>query len=210
MERNDNFGSTGGFDENTGSTGGSLGGTGGYGNTGGNTGSAGYGAGAGGSGLGDSSFGAGGANYASTNTQGGYGASDLGSAGTADRGRMDQAKDKLGQAREAVGSGLGTVKEKASNLSATLADKLEAGAEKLRQRQQGGANMAYAGGATAASDDRMSAVNNQLAGGLQGAADWLRDGDLRATVEQQVRENPGRTLLIALGVGYLLGKAFRK
>lgn len=208
MERNDNFGSTGGFDENAGSTGGSLGGTGGYGNSGGNTGSAGYGAGAGSSGLGDSSYGAGGANYASTNTQGG--ASDLGTAGAAGSGRMDQAKEKLGQARDAVGSGLGTVKEKASNLSASLADKLEAGAEKLRQRQQGGATVAYAGGATAASDERLSAVNNQLAGGLQGAADWLRDGDLRATVEQQVRENPGRTLLIALGVGYLLGKAFRK
>ena len=39
---------------------------------------------------------------------------------------------------------------------------------------------------------------------------WLREGDLRATIETQVREHPGRTLLIALGVGYMLGKTFRK
>ncbi len=41
------------------------------------------------------------------------------------------------------------------------------------------------------------------------SADWLRNGDLKADIEQQVRENPGRTLLIALGLGYVLGKAFR-
>jgi hypothetical protein len=29
-------------------------------------------------------------------------------------------------------------------------------------------------------------------------------------VERQVKDHPGRTLLVALGVGYLLGKAFRK
>jgi hypothetical protein len=74
--------------------------------------------------------------------------------------------------------------------------------------------MAYAGAAgtatAGAQDERMRAMGNQLAGGMQGAADWLREGDLRQTVEQQVRTNPGRTLLIAVGVGYLLGKALRK
>jgi hypothetical protein len=28
-------------------------------------------------------------------------------------------------------------------------------------------------------------------------------------IEQQVKEHPGRTLLIAAGLGYLLGKALR-
>ena len=44
---------------------------------------------------------------------------------------------------------------------------------------------------------------------MAGTADWLRNGDLKGDIEHQVKENPGRTLLIALGVGYLLGKAFR-
>ena len=224
MERNDNFGSTGGMGENTGASGGSfgsgglgssggLGNAGGYGNTGGSTGSAGYGSsssgadtprtgyGAESSGLGDSSYGAGGANYASTGTQGGFGTEQ-------DQGRMAGAKEKLGNAREAAGEKLGALKEKAGNLTATLADKLEAGAEKLRGQQGGG--MAYASGGATAQDERMAALNNRLAGGMQGAADWLREGDLRATVEQQVREHPGRTLLIALGVGYVIGKALRK
>ena len=60
-----------------------------------------------------------------------------------------------------------------------------------------------------ASDDRMAQVKDSVARGMHKSADWLRNGDLKADIEQQVRENPGRTLLIALGVGYLLGKAFR-
>jgi hypothetical protein len=56
---------------------------------------------------------------------------------------------------------------------------------------------------------RMAQYGDKAAAGLEGAADWLRNGDLKGDIERQVRENPGRTLLVALGVGYLLGKAFR-
>jgi hypothetical protein len=220
MERNDNIGSTGGMGENTGS--GSFGSSSGFGNSGSTSGSAGYGSGSSAadtprSGYGDEgalggSYGAGGANYASTGTQAAEGRvadakEKLGNA-------KDAAADKLSSARDVAGEKLGTLKEKASNLSATLADKLEAGAEKLRGSQ--GGSMAFAGGAGAAGatagtqDARMAELNNRLAGGMQGAADWLREGDLRATIETQVREHPGRTLLIALGVGYVLGKTFRK
>jgi hypothetical protein len=59
----------------------------------------------------------------------------------------------------------------------------------------------------------MAQVSGRVAGGMQATADWLRDADLdslRSGVERQVKEHPGRTLLIAVGVGYLLGKALRK
>ena len=211
MERNDNFGSTSGMGENTGAGSGSFG-TGGFGNSGSTSGSAGYGS-SGESGVGGSAYGAGGANYGSTSTQGGFGTStESGEGRLADAkeklgNAKDAAADKLSNAKDVAGDKLGSLKEKASNLSATLADKLEAGAEKLRGQ---GGSVAFAGGGAAAQDDRMRAVSNQLAGGMQGAADWLREGDLRATIEQQVKEHPGRTLLIALGVGYVLGKTFRK
>ena len=63
------------------------------------------------------------------------------------------------------------------------------------------------------SGDGVSQVTDKVAGGMQATADWLRDADLdgmRSGVERQVKEHPGRTLLIAVGLGYLLGKAFRK
>jgi hypothetical protein len=48
---------------------------------------------------------------------------------------------------------------------------------------------------------------------MQSSADWLRDADLEKIkdgVEKQVKEHPARTLLVALGAGYLIGKAFRR
>ena len=78
------------------------------------------------------------------------------------------------------------------------------------------AGSAATGGSTGMVSDqsnRMADMSNQVAGGLQGAADWLRDADLdglKSGLERQVKEHPGRTLLIAAGLGYLLGKAIRK
>lgn len=58
-----------------------------------------------------------------------------------------------------------------------------------------------------------AAVSDSLATGMQSSADWLRDADLdklKHGVEKQVKEHPARTLLVALGAGYLLGKIFRR
>ena len=40
------------------------------------------------------------------------------------------------------------------------------------------------------------------------ASSRIGDG-LKGSIEQQGKEHPGRTLLIAVGLGYLLGKALR-
>jgi hypothetical protein len=115
------------------------------------------------------------------------------------------------QAKSAVQDKFGQVKEKARDLQSTLADRLEAGADKLRQRTSGGtmAGATDGGSVGLASDERMANVQDSAARAMSKSADWLRNGDLKGDIEKQVRENPGRTLLIALGVGYVLGKAFR-
>jgi ElaB/YqjD/DUF883 family membrane-anchored ribosome-binding protein len=121
-----------------------------------------------------------------------------------------QVKDKASQ----VGT---QVKDKASNLKTTLADKLEAGAEKLRQR--GGAmgdqmseGMSEGQSSTAQQGKQaMNRVVPAVATGMEKSAEWLRTGDMSSLttgIESQVRTNPGRALLVALGVGYVLGKAF--
>ena len=120
---------------------------------------------------------------------------------------------KVDQAKAGVQNKLGQAKDKARELQSTLADRLDAGAEKLRQRKESATlSGASATGSSVgvASDDRMAQVNDSVARGMQKSADWLRNGDLKESVEQQVRTNPGRTLLIALGLGYVLGKALRK
>lgn len=201
---------SGSFGASGASTGGSAGtesGTGGFGGSSGlgSSGSQGYGAGtSGGSGAGSSG------SYGEGGLGGSTGAGSFGSTGAGSStfgGSADSLADK-------AKGGLGTAKEKASELKATLADKLEAGANRLRQQQGGYATATAGDGSTSiGSGDKMSQVNDRLATGLQGTADFIRNADIdsmKQGIEKQVKENPGRTLLIAAGLGYLLGKAFRK
>ena len=106
-----------------------------------------------------------------------------------------------------------TVKEKASNIPAMLADGLEAGAQALRHQRSATSDTTAGSSVTVANDSSIAAVTDTLASGMQSSADWLRDADLdqlKAGVEKQVKEHPARSLLVALGAGYLIGKAFRR
>jgi ElaB/YqjD/DUF883 family membrane-anchored ribosome-binding protein len=197
MERNanDTFGN-----QNTGETSSGAGGFGG--GTGGNTGTSGYGAGtgaAGGSGTADTSF-----SRDTSNESGGI---------------ADRARSAMGTAQEKLADAGSTVRDRAGTLKNSLADALESGAERLRQQAAGGGQIAGAaatGGSTgmlADQPNRTADISNQVAGGLQASADWLRDADLdglKSGLERQVKEHPGRTLAVAVGLGYLLGKAIRK
>jgi ElaB/YqjD/DUF883 family membrane-anchored ribosome-binding protein len=162
-----------------------------------NTGSFGAGGSAGGTGTSDASF------SRDTSTD----ASNL----------ADRAKNVASTAGEKLSDVGSQVRDRAGNLKNSLADALESSAEKLRNRGSGGGQVA--GSATGGSagmiaeDSRIAGATNQLAGGLQASADWLRDADLdglKSGIERQVKEHPGRSLAVAVGLGYLLGKAFRK
>jgi ElaB/YqjD/DUF883 family membrane-anchored ribosome-binding protein len=131
------------------------------------------------------------------------------------QGLKDRARNALGSANEKladVGSGL---REKAGSAKDRLAGALETGAERLRERTQGRATVAGVSGdgtATVAGDGRVAQVSDRVAGGMQATADWLREADIdsmKSGIERQVKEHPGRTLLIAAGLGYLIGRAFR-
>jgi ElaB/YqjD/DUF883 family membrane-anchored ribosome-binding protein len=161
-----------------------------------------------------SSFGSGG-------STGGTGSSDASfsrDSSTDAGGLADRAKSAASTAGEKLSDVGSTVRDRAGSLKQTLANALESGAERLRSQGAGGGQIAGAsatGGSSSMVGDgnRLSEATNQLAGGLQASADWLRDADLdglKSGVERQVKEHPGRTLAVAVGVGYLLGKAFRK
>jgi hypothetical protein len=138
-------------------------------------------------------------------------------AGGPDTGIADRARGVAGNAKDKLANVGSTVREQAGSAKDKLADALESGADKLRQRAGSGTQQ-FAGetgstGVAVSGDNRVNQVSEKVAGGMQATADWLRDADLdsmRTGVERQVKEHPGRTLLIAVGLGYLLGKAFRK
>ena len=151
---------------------------------------------------------------------GGFGAeSEAGTFGSTSAGTATQGGSPRGTTRDK----LGQVKERASEIKATIADKLDAGAQRLQQRAGGSTTVAGATAAGATADgsttaiatqqDAMAKASQKVASGMRNTADWLRNNDLdtlRQGVEKEVRTNPGRSLLVAAVAGYLLGKAFRR
>jgi ElaB/YqjD/DUF883 family membrane-anchored ribosome-binding protein len=184
-------------------------------NTGEST-SGGYGTGTAGSANSPASFGAGAP--AATSSSGTSDTSYSRDSSTDASGLVDRAKSAASTTTEKLADVGSTVRDRAGNLKNTLADALESGAEKLRAQSAASGQMAGAAATGGTSGmvgegNRLGAATSQLAGGLQASADWLRDADLdglKSGVERQVKEHPGRTLAVAVGLGYLLGKAFRK
>jgi hypothetical protein len=102
-----------------------------------------------------------------------------------------------------------TVRERALQMKTQLADKLETGAGRLRQRAT---NTRKIDNAIATTKQRVAETSDRVASGMERSADWLRSANVESFqrgLERQVRENPGRTLLIAGAIGYLLGRAFK-
>lgn len=127
-----------------------------------------------------------------------------------DSSSFEQPASDQGGMGSRVKSVASTVKQKASTLPALIADGLEAGANALRQNKV--ATVTDTGTSTSG-DSSITAVTDTIATGMQSGADWIRDADLdklKSGVEKQVKEHPARSLLVALGAGYLIGKAFRR
>jgi len=136
------------------------------------------------------------------------------------QGFSDRARDIAGMTQDKLADVGSTVRERAGTMKDSLADVLESGAERLRQRvhnapseQSGQLAVAAPTGTVTTGNGRIANVGDKVASGMQATAEWIRETDLESAklgIERQVKEHPGRTLLIAVGLGYLLGKAIRK
>jgi hypothetical protein len=132
-------------------------------------------------------------------------------------GQLNSSEDKgaapnEGGVTDRVKSVASSVKGKAAAIPSMLADGLQAGADALRQRRPS-ASGAEGSALVITNDPSITAVTDTLATGMQSSAEWLRDADLeklKQGVEKQVKEHPARSLLVALGAGYLIGKALRR
>jgi hypothetical protein len=204
MERNDDLSGTGlggSTGSTAGSTGGSTGGA-GFGNSGDISGTSGYGS-------------LGGSTGAASANVGNIGSTTGAGTGTAEgsTGLKDRARDIASSAGERLADVGSTVRERAGTAKNSLADMLDAGADRLRGRAESTTATGADGTLAVADSGKMGQVNDRLASGMQSAANVLRDTDwdgIRTGVERQVKENPGRSLLVAVGLGYLLGKALRR
>ena len=152
---------------------------------------------------------------AGSGMQGGQGTQGSQGSQTA-QGMTDRARELAGSAQEKLADVGTAVRDRTGNLKESLADALTTGADKLRQRgTSGGMQLASTAGVnvTADTQDQVKQLTTRVAGGMDATADWLRDADLdglKLSIERQVKDHPGRTLLIAAGLGYMLGKALKR
>jgi hypothetical protein len=118
------------------------------------------------------------------------------------KGASLEVYDKLEETAE-------TLSERAVQLKTQLADKLATGASTIRQRSSDTAKL---DDAIATTKEKVAGAGDRVASGMEKSAEWLRDSNM-STIKQglarQVKENPGRTLLIAGAIGYFLGRAFK-
>ncbi|HEX8718994.1 MAG TPA: hypothetical protein VF722_18695 [Gemmatimonadaceae bacterium] len=104
---------------------------------------------------------------------------------------------------------IGQARDRAVELKATVADKLEAGAVKLRDR----VSSAEMPGVPSKTRARLEQASQKVAAGMENTADWVRTADAekaREGIEYQVKTRPGRSLLVALGLGFLIGSVFKR
>jgi hypothetical protein len=121
---------------------------------------------------------------------------------------MTQARDQVQELQERAGDALHAARARTGDAQATLADKLEGGAEAIRERVSTDGR-----GRARPVVRRVAGAGDAVAGGLERSAYWLRENDLtdlRELVRQQLREHPGRTALLALGLGILFGRASKR
>ena len=127
-----------------------------------------------------------------------------------------RAKTIVGGAREEGGTVLDAVRSGTGNVQATLADRLEASAETIREAL--GAHRA-AERAPRVRRSRSPGAHRRaveagvtVANRMDDTAMWLRENDLSdigSLLRRELRDRPGRVALIALGVGILIGRASR-
>lgn len=129
----------------------------------------------------------------------------------------DRARESLGHARETASEKLSDAHRRAHDMKLSFADKLDAQAERLRQRGTTGTSSYETTGdsmsALSTNESARNRVGDKVAGGMHSTAEWLRNNDLdsmKRNVEDQVRTNPGRSLLVAAVAGYLIGKVMRR
>jgi transposase len=121
----------------------------------------------------------------------------------------EKAAQIAGDVKDRATGALGAVHAEVGDLQATVADTLESGAEAIRKRLGPKSRASGAGGVRG----HLTNAGTAVAGRLDSSAYWLREndlGDLGTFLHGQLKEHPGRTALIALGVGILIGRSSRR
>lgn len=108
-----------------------------------------------------------------------------------------------GRATSKIGSGYEGGGSKLDSIKTTVAEKLHSAADTLQQKA----------GQSNQPDGTLATYGTQASEWLNRSADYIQDMDVnkvKTDVQNEVRNNPGRSLLIATAAGLILGALFRR
>jgi ElaB/YqjD/DUF883 family membrane-anchored ribosome-binding protein len=105
----------------------------------------------------------------------------------------------------------GQVKDKISDLGRATADKIDENRDAAASGLQHAASALHENAESLPGGEKVSSVAHATAETLSSTADYVRDHDVNrmmADIETLVKNNPGRSLLAAGVIGFLVGRAF--
>ena len=137
---------------------------------------------------------------------------------------LDSGYEGAGSFNENVESGVEGIKEKATEAAANAAEKgrrlgrsavdtIEQGRRSAASSLQSAASTLHDKADHLPGVERAGSIAHSTADKLEAVAGYMRDHDTKqmmADVEDVVKRRPGQSLLVAMAVGFLIGKAINK
>jgi len=127
----------------------------------------------------------------------------------AGKGMMDKAKDMAGDVADKAKDIAGNVADKARDLASTAGDRAE---HAVGRAGSGIESLGHAVRENLPRGGTMGAVADRAAGGLESAGRYLQEEGLSGMADDltdMIRRNPVPSVLIGIGIGYLIARAVR-
>lgn len=125
----------------------------------------------------------------------------------------EKVSDTAQSVKERVTDAASTAKQKVTDAGRETADRIDEKRAPAADALQSAASTLHEKAEDLPGGETVKGVAHSAAEKLESTAGYIREHDVRAMlsdVEDIVKRNPGPSLLIAVAVGFLIGRAFRE
>lgn len=125
----------------------------------------------------------------------------------------DRLSDTAQSVKEKVSDAAGTAKQKVSEAGRQATDKIDEKRGPAADALESAASTIHEKAEDLPGGETVKSVAHSAAEKLETTAGYIREHDVRAMlsdVEDIVKRNPGPSLLVAVAIGFLIGRAFRE
>lgn len=125
----------------------------------------------------------------------------------------DRLSDTAQSVKDKVSDAASTAKQKVTDAGRQTADKIDEKRGPAADALESAASTLHEKAEDLPGGETVKSVAHSAAEKLESTAGYIREHDVRAMltdVEDIVKRNPGPSLLIAVAIGFLIGRAFRE